>query len=293
MIIDPFFSAPNSIIAPLNYSAESRPYFTIHDSEFKEFTQRPNGPPPVIIGVTNPFFAKTLQQWPHTIRLGGDPNASSSAAASPLTAHHTHIAHHHTPSSILSQSIASTQPAQRLRKATARAASSSGRLLDLPPGLYTAYRPHLTKDTGGHLKQITVGIRHQRPSAVQSAMLRRHLLELTHSFMCPLERYIASLMPLQRDISPFRSAPPPRPFSADDFLATLDAAGPQLTSTLRGDWPGLYKRFLRSANFAHWYERRHQELRQTLHAVQLQALSQAVSFCFVFAFRNNIIITIV
>ena len=26
--------------------------------------------PPVILGVTNPFFAKTLQHWPHIIRIG-------------------------------------------------------------------------------------------------------------------------------------------------------------------------------------------------------------------------------
>ena len=26
--------------------------------------------PPVILGVTNPFFAKTLQHWPHIVRLG-------------------------------------------------------------------------------------------------------------------------------------------------------------------------------------------------------------------------------
>lgn len=26
--------------------------------------------PPVVLGVTNPFFAKTLQHWPHIVRLG-------------------------------------------------------------------------------------------------------------------------------------------------------------------------------------------------------------------------------
>lgn len=26
--------------------------------------------PPVILGVTNPFFAKTLQHWPHIVRFG-------------------------------------------------------------------------------------------------------------------------------------------------------------------------------------------------------------------------------
>ena len=34
--------------------------------------------PPVMLGVTNPFFAKTLQQWPHIIRVGEMPNLSKS-----------------------------------------------------------------------------------------------------------------------------------------------------------------------------------------------------------------------
>lgn len=57
------------MIAPLPYAAEARPYFTIHDSEFKEFTQRQQGAVPIILGVTNPFFSKTLQHWPHLIRM--------------------------------------------------------------------------------------------------------------------------------------------------------------------------------------------------------------------------------
>lgn len=44
----------------------------------------------------------------------------------------------------------------------------------------------------------------KRPEEVQSALLRRHFLELTQSFMIPLERYMSSLMPLQRNISPFK-----------------------------------------------------------------------------------------
>ena len=62
------------MIAPLPYAAEARPYFTIHDSEFKEFTQRQQGSVPIILGVTNPFFSKTLQHWPHLIRMADNNN---------------------------------------------------------------------------------------------------------------------------------------------------------------------------------------------------------------------------
>lgn len=77
---------------------------------------------------------------------------------------------------------------------------------------------------------------------------------------------MASLMPLQRSVTPWKvnrkwvvvmrsqcclvlhiscvsvqTPPQIRPFSQDEFLSTLDHAGPQLTSLLRGDWIGLYR----------------------------------------------------
>lgn len=59
-----------ALISPLEYCAEARPYFTIHDSEFKEFTRESGKiPPPLILGVTNPFFVKLLKDWPHMLRL--------------------------------------------------------------------------------------------------------------------------------------------------------------------------------------------------------------------------------
>ncbi|XP_064796076.1 protein DENND6B-like isoform X1 [Oncorhynchus masou masou] len=59
-----------SSIAPLQYCCEYRPYFTIHDTEFKEYTTSTQAPPNVILGVTNPFFIKTFQSWPHITCLG-------------------------------------------------------------------------------------------------------------------------------------------------------------------------------------------------------------------------------
>ncbi|EHB07578.1 Protein FAM116A [Heterocephalus glaber] len=132
-------------ISPLKYFSDFRPYFTIHDSEFKEYTTRTQAPPSVILGVTNPFFAKTLQHWPHIIRIG-----------------------------------------------------------DLKPaGVYTSYKPYLNRDEE-IIKQLQKGVQQKRPSEAQSIILRRYFLELTQSFIIPLERYVASLMPLQKTISPWK-----------------------------------------------------------------------------------------
>lgn len=78
-----------------------------------------------------------------------------------------------------------------------------------------------------------------RPDEAQCSILRRHFLELTQSFMIPLERYLSSLMPLKKEMSPFKAIPTTRPFVLDDFLGTIGGAGPGLTCGVKGDWAGM------------------------------------------------------
>lgn len=159
---------------------------------------------------------------------------------------------------------------QKLKK------SGTSKILDSSPGIYTLYKPFLNKDKT-IIKNLMSGIHLKRPPEVQTALLRRHLLELTHSFMIPLERYIGSLLPLLKNISPFKATPTPLPFNPDDFFAKLDTSGPQLTSGIKGDWIGLYKKFFRSPNFDWWFHVRYTELVMKLQALHLEALSDSVS----------------
>uniref|UniRef100_A0A672Z621 UDENN domain-containing protein n=1 Tax=Sphaeramia orbicularis TaxID=375764 RepID=A0A672Z621_9TELE len=227
-----------SSICPLKFCSDFRPYFTIHDSEFREYTTRTQAPPNVVLGVTNPFFIKTFQTWPHIIRLG-------------------------------ETKMAGDLPKQIKVKKLAKL-----KTLDTKPGIYTAYKTFLHKDKI-LIKRLLKGIQRKRPSEVQSAILRRHLLELTQSFIIPLERYMASLMPLQRSVTPWKTPPQIRPFSQDEFMATLDHSGPQLTSVLKGDWMGLYRKFFRSPNFDGWYRHRHREMVQKLECLHLEVICDA------------------
>uniref|UniRef100_A0A667YB10 DENN/MADD domain containing 6Aa n=1 Tax=Myripristis murdjan TaxID=586833 RepID=A0A667YB10_9TELE len=228
-----------SCISPLRYCSDFRPYFTIHDSEFKEYTTRTQAPPSVILGVTNPFFAKTLQHWPHIIRIGDMKQAGE---------------------------MAKQMKVKKLKNL---------KTLDSKPGVYSAYKPYLNKDED-IIKQLQKGVQQKRPSAAQNAILRRYFLELTQSFIIPLERYVASLMPLQKSISPWKSPPQLRPFVQQDFMKTLEKAGPQLTSRLKGDWIGLYRHFLKSSNFDGWFRNRRREMTQKLEALHLEALCEEV-----------------
>ncbi|ELU00735.1 hypothetical protein CAPTEDRAFT_175751 [Capitella teleta] len=226
-----------SMIWPLKFCTDYRPYFTIHDSEFKEYTTKTQSPPAVILGVTNPFFAKTLQHWPHVVRIGEMMDATPKAF-------------------------------NKLKKA------GGLKTLDSKPGVYTRFRPYLSRDKT-FLKRLAKGIQTKRPVEVQNAMMKRYLLELTQSFMIPLERYMASLMPLQRNISPHKGPPQLRAFDSEEFLKTIEHSGPQLTSGLKGDWVGLYRRFFRSLNFEGWLRYRQQEVNQKLQAIHVEALCQA------------------
>ncbi|KAH8396073.1 hypothetical protein KR222_002675, partial [Zaprionus bogoriensis] len=258
-----------AVIAPLEYCAEARPYFTIHDSEFKEFTQESanRAIPACILGVTNPFFVKLLKDWPHMLRLV-DNQKNMQQQQQELLQLQRHNARN--------QGKLQTPNHNIMLNGGLSSSSSSmtGDSSGAAAGLHTRYKPYLKKDKA-LIKKVLLGMKTKRPEHVQTALIRRHLLELTQSFMIPLERYMASLMPLQKDISPFKSAPNANSFKLEDFLDTVEAAGPQLTSPLKGDWKGLYRRFFRSPNFRGWYESRHRELQLTLQDLQLQALSEA------------------
>ncbi|XP_053525271.1 protein DENND6A isoform X3 [Artibeus jamaicensis] len=224
-------------ISPLKYFSDFRPYFTIHDSEFKEYTTRTQAPPSVILGVTNPFFAKTLQHWPHIIRIGD------------------------------------LKPAGEIPKQVKVKKLKNLKTLDSKPGVYTSYKPYLNRDEE-IIKQLQKGVQQKRPSEAQSVILRRYFLELTQSFIIPLERYVASLMPLQKCISPWKSPPQLRPFFPEEFMKTLEKTGPQLTSRIKGDWIGLYRHFLKSPNFDGWFKTRRKEMTQKLEALHLEALCE-------------------
>lgn len=224
-----------SLIWPLRYRNDYRPYFTIHDSEFKEYTSKTHSPPHVMLGVTNPFFIKTLQHWPHILRVDETSNGQPAA------------------------------PDKSMRR------TWDGRLFDIKPGLYSQYKTFLHRDKS-LLKKL---LKDERQDSILSTVLRRHMLELTQSFMIPLERYLSSLMPLQKHMSPFRAIPQPQPFLADDFLSTLGDTGPGLTCGLKGDWKGLYKKFMLSNNFKGWLRSRQNDITRQLRSSYTEVLCKA------------------
>lgn len=66
--------ALTSLISPLEYKGDFRPFFTIHDADFKHFSDDLWSPPSdsgLVIGGTNPYFFKALSHWSNIVTLSG------------------------------------------------------------------------------------------------------------------------------------------------------------------------------------------------------------------------------
>jgi len=245
-----------SIIYPFPYCADYRPFYTIHDSDFKDITaSNTSALPNILLGVTNPFFSKALNHWPHVVKLGANCDPSLGVTGLQNQANSANKSPSHNSTSKKVKNISKFK-------------------MDSKPGVYSTSKALLDKDKA-MVKRVLKGVQLKRPNAVQSALIRRHFLELTSTFMIPLERYLTSLMPLAKNISPYRAAPKVKPFLIEDFLRSLESGGPQLTPMVKGDWEALYKRFFKSPNFVGWYNQRHREVSQKLQLLHLQSLSEA------------------
>lgn len=268
-----FVQALIGLIYPFKYNADYRPFFTIHDPEFKEYIGLKEAKPNVILGVTNPFFAKSLEHWPNVVQLCGMTSSKSSDQLSSLISSF---------SSLSANQQALQPPPQSKIPFVDRLRFSAAELHK--PGLNTKLKPFLHKDRNFLTKILRSNKAHStnRPNNVQTALIRRWLIELTQSFYMPLERYLTQLMPLHSKISPFK-APPRLPlFDFEAFLATLDTSGPQLTTKIKGDWLGLYRKFFNCPNFYSWYGERKSEIDRKLWNLHMESfldidLPQAIS----------------
>jgi hypothetical protein len=59
----------SSLIQPLHYHGDFRPYFTIYDVEYPLYCSRSTALPATIVGVTNPCFVSAFEHWPNLVRV--------------------------------------------------------------------------------------------------------------------------------------------------------------------------------------------------------------------------------
>uniref|UniRef100_A0A915P5W6 UDENN domain-containing protein n=1 Tax=Meloidogyne floridensis TaxID=298350 RepID=A0A915P5W6_9BILA len=133
-------------------------------------------------------------------------------------------------------------------------------------GFFTSHKQFLAQD-----KTLTRRLLHSpSDSSSQFKILRKYFFELTQSFMSPLESYIATLMPLKREICPFQTVPQMRPFSLEQFLTSLKHFG---HPGIKGDWQSLYRQFVtHSPNFIGWLRRRQTDIERQIRLEHMESI---------------------
>ena len=146
--------------------------------------------------------------------------------------------------------------------------------LDFETGLSSKYKPIVAVDKALLKKVTDLGAAQVE---LADELLTNHFAELTRSFLVPLERYFASLIPMIREVSPWKSPPRPRPFNTEQFMTYLEEIGPQipLKSSRKHKWLTLYTTFIQSPNFMMWLRLRTKQADVQLRRVYLRALQDA------------------
>ncbi|KAL6576391.1 hypothetical protein OROHE_000172 [Orobanche hederae] len=267
-----------SLVAPLLFSVDFRPYFTIHDPEFAILNslQDSSSFPPMVLGVTNLFFLKALRNMPHIVSVGSPtPNSSRYAfnprglvggipdKCQPEGFNFQHL------------SLRKFTPANFLNAVKLRRDGPLCLMTEHKEAVWTNYAPVTKPDTCILNRLIDAGMSprvEESMSVVNNEILRRHFLELTTNFLAPFGPYFRANTPSEAS-SPFADPPPLPTFNTEEFLTTLSARGPGkfLLKRMRSNWLELYRRFLKGHNFLPWFRRKRAVAEQEQYRLWRQA----------------------
>ncbi|CAL4913641.1 unnamed protein product [Urochloa decumbens] len=251
-----------SLVAPLLYSVDYRPYFTIHDPDFARLNALAEGEvfPPMVLGVTNLFFLKSLKSIPNVVAVGS-PNPNSTRVL-PVGGQLPGNGTNGTPGKLKLDKLAINKfsPTSLLNSIKLRREGPLSLMTEHKEALWSTYAPTTKPDTSVLNRLIDAGVSpriEESMSVVNNEILRRHFLELTTNFLAPFGPYLRTTTPSEGS-SPFVDPPLLPPFHADEFVNGLAARGPGkfLSKRMRSNWLDLYRRFLEGPNFMPWFRQR-------------------------------------
>jgi hypothetical protein len=236
-----------SLIAPIPCSVDYRPYFTIHDPEFARLNSLPNGVsfPPVILGVTNLFFLKSLRNIPTVVSVGSQ--SPNSTRVLPVNG-------------IKLDQLSKFSPATFFKSIKLKREGPLSLMTEHKEAVWSKYTGCTKPDTAVLNRLVDAGVSsrvEESMSVVNNEILRRHFLELTTNFLAPFGPYFRVNTPIE-GTSPFMDPPPVNPFRSGEFLEGLATRGPGkfLAKRMRSNWLDLYRQFMEGKNFMPWFQRR-------------------------------------
>ncbi|KAN0065594.1 hypothetical protein ACQY0O_000717 [Thecaphora frezii] len=237
------------LIRPIPYAGDFRPYFHIHDYDFRTLVSKNKPQAGTLIGATNPFFATACSHWPHVLRVG--------KAAVKVGSGFKH-------GSVPPTGAGAAAAAAARKVGGGHGAGGGGP--DHVPGFTTKRKRRVSKDRVllKRLMELASASTPLTPAERNegNVAMRRYFADLTERFLAPLNRYVASLVPASFDLASPSEAPKIRPFNMTAFLASLKAHGTPIPLRSR-NLPtgahlrmGLYLDFLKCPNFSLWLHSR-------------------------------------
>ncbi|KAF9214141.1 Protein dennd6a [Podila verticillata] len=240
------------LINPIPYCGDYRPYFTIQDTDFKSFCNKSSPPSSIVLGVTNPFFVKTLEHWPHIIKIGKPINRRPN-------------------NKLLNDGT--------IGKSASNGSRDGRSSLDFVQGLVSKRKGVIAKDTNLLCMLAEATANRSSSGYLLDNILRKHFSTLTERFLVPLNRYFATLVPNDISLSSTSQFPHIAPFKQQTFLKYLSKNPPAIsfkTSAFKSNSEAcqtFYKDFLKCGNFATWLRLRTIAAQNELRRRYLEILS--------------------
>lgn len=254
-----------SLISPVPYSEDFRPYYTIHDSTFHELImahevfQKAGGRPgelqlephlPKLIGLTNLYFLKALPTWPNVLSIGEKPTLAPGYAApkSRFQKFNPRYAIQALRERGLGAQVLLSQHVENLWMGSAPLVKPD---LELCRAISSRGPPGSSKHAPGG-------------GSSRSDIIRKHFASLTAAFLEPFQGYFVPIEGLRLSDIPADMGCSGLPdFDKVSFMESL-ATWPfarALTDRIpaQRDVTSLYEKFLASPNFKVWFSR-HQKL---------------------------------
>ncbi|KAE9039812.1 hypothetical protein PR001_g5258 [Phytophthora rubi] len=247
-----------SLIAPLQFQGDCRPYFTVYEADFDTLASRQNhgvsSPKDVtVIGTTNPFFMKSLSHWPNALifpflepqSVKPQQRKGASGAEAAGEADETGTICLRIQKNVELDDFENSHRPMILRRCPRYMVPDSTVLRQLvsPPKI------HITQTTS-HEEEPYV--------TINNAILLKHFRKLTKDFLHPFEQYFGIWKPGGRRSNLYMSAEDyMKPFTLPGLLSSIKPR--QLPPQIKqGKWKALYTAFVKSPHFEPWFNFRRQ-----------------------------------
>ncbi|ETW03613.1 hypothetical protein H310_05017 [Aphanomyces invadans] len=246
-----------SLIAPVPFRGDFRPYFTLYEPDFNVLAKASESNlalPTTILGTTNPFFLKALKRWPNALLFpfaDAPPQPSthqvddSSSGGAPVTVYKCIKRN-------VDLDVYSDVESPKLLTRTTRLVVPDNTILR------QLVEPNSTE------QEAAAPGEEQPYVSINNALLRKHFKHVTELFLKPFEVYFGiwsnhlGVHPTPyMDIASFM-----KPFHAKEFLAALGKRSLKLPFALRttkAKVKMLYARFIASPHFQPWFNYRRNE----------------------------------